>query len=1302
MPKPKNKGGGELPIETDFRLQQERAFEPKKETSAATLESSELSAAPAKRARRRDSANLVWGDNLPAMQALLAKLSYFFIVLALLSGATTQLFAQGAAFTYQGRLNDGSNPADGSYDLRFTLYDAVTNGNVIGALTNAATAVTNGLFTVTLDFGSGVFDGDARWLEIAVRTNGATGFAMLTPRQPLTPTPYAILAGTASAVASTNFAVQLAGSALNGNNVTGAVPLLASTNFIAQANAWGQTGSVASATTATTASNVSGFGVLDSTNLNNAAWLALQTSKQNQNLNFNRGRWKNTAAKIATGQMFTIELDGSGLVGIGLFDAVLTNLMTQFTFAGCRNTVGLYFYASTGGNGEVSVVGTDTNWYNAYWLMPTNTAYLTFQSGTAWNVFEVDFTAGPLGASFNIQTNLNGGAYVTVSSFTATNASLLGKSYFWTNANVQNLGIKLVQTSAGTNIICAAGAWNNTLSNAFLIGKQSASSSGTFAEVQVATNVSGPIYANWSPDIILWESIESSRATNTASLQQWVSFYTNWCPNSDIILCGTYPIPPLSTGNTGPDIILQNAIIRTNAMMFADQGWSVAYFDGSTPFIDTNNAIARGYCPLNDVHYSPAGYAAYGYFLWSWMDLAGARTYGNNYVGTFTGDGSGLTGLNPANLSAGTAAINISGNAATATNAIHATTADTATTAGMSIPMPAYNPAQRTTNYFPSLCGASAIEIGYRNPIWVSYNNGNYILNGDQDTIPCGAGQTTYIFSQFVAPLNATNVNLNVDIAANAGGNTLAFGFFNLYTGFIGPKGVVYTNAVVPTGFTHYTLTAGLTNLSGNLVELYFQAYASGTFTVSNLTMTFSPSPTNIGLLGSFARYEVMRKNIKDNWGISGYPAQGTTAANFSWDLWHQSPGSQVSFITDAPGVTIELCTAQGPNPYRWPLYIYTNGVLALAYTNPSSINYQLVEVPLPGKPTKVEAWTQFSQSYNYQNIRAIFCTNTANFSLDEWPNAKRLYVYADSLLGGVYTTNSYWDMPRGMLENLTEETLGWLVSGATVLSQAMTNTPDVMYQDMASFAPTEILLEQGFNDWRGASCDPNTFQISYGTWLDNVHLIAPAATIFCLTIPPGYIEAQTNRLGYLREDYRNAQRAAVATRTNFCVLSEGTNFFSAANLALANNDSIHYSGAGTAQACKRFACWFWNHISLSGTFSGSGNLNGTFTGNGTGLTNLNAWNLASGTIADARLSTNVALLNANQTFTGSNTFSGVITAGNRANAFNGSFTGNGSGVTNLSANAIADGLTTNFAVLVPGGGTNTLCFTNGILRAVQ
>ncbi|MFA5160913.1 MAG: hypothetical protein WC421_01595 [Elusimicrobiales bacterium] len=51
-----------------------------------------------------------------------------------------------------------------------------------------------------------------------------------------------------------------------------------------------------------------------------------------------------------------------------------------------------------------------------------------------------------------------------------------------------------------------------------------------------------------------------------------------------------------------------------------------------------------------------------------------------------------------------------------------------------------------------------------------------------------------------------------------------------------------------------------------------------------------------------------------------------------------------------------------------------------------------------------------------------------------------------------------------------------------------------------------------------------------------------------------------------------------------------------------------------------------------------------SFTGAGGALTSLNAANLASGTVADARLSANVPLLNANQTFTGVNTFTKTIT----------------------------------------------------------
>src|SRR5881396_3737572 len=103
----------------------------------------------------------------------------------------TQLHAQGTAFTYQGRLNDGAAPANGSYDLTFALFDVPSGGSALaGPLTNSATAVSNGLFTVTLDLGAN-FPGTDRWLQIAVRTNGAGAFATLLPRQMLTPSPYA-------------------------------------------------------------------------------------------------------------------------------------------------------------------------------------------------------------------------------------------------------------------------------------------------------------------------------------------------------------------------------------------------------------------------------------------------------------------------------------------------------------------------------------------------------------------------------------------------------------------------------------------------------------------------------------------------------------------------------------------------------------------------------------------------------------------------------------------------------------------------------------------------------------------------------------------------------------------------------------------------------------------------------------------------------------------------------------------------------------------------------------------------------
>lgn len=102
---------------------------------------------------------------------------------------------QSTAFTYQGRLNDGGAPANGTYNFKFTLFVTNSGGTAIaGPVTNNAVAVSNGLFTTTIDFGN-VFTGATNWLEIGVQTNGATGFTTLAPSQLITPVPYAITAG---------------------------------------------------------------------------------------------------------------------------------------------------------------------------------------------------------------------------------------------------------------------------------------------------------------------------------------------------------------------------------------------------------------------------------------------------------------------------------------------------------------------------------------------------------------------------------------------------------------------------------------------------------------------------------------------------------------------------------------------------------------------------------------------------------------------------------------------------------------------------------------------------------------------------------------------------------------------------------------------------------------------------------------------------------------------------------------------------------------------------------------------------
>ena len=109
-------------------------------------------------------------------------------------------------FTYQGRLFDNKVAADGLYDVEFKLFDDAQTGKQVGNTIRVNELdVIDGYFTVVLDFPSNadIFDGSERWLQISVRPGSSTGsYIILSPRQKITPTPYAVYAETAGTALS--------------------------------------------------------------------------------------------------------------------------------------------------------------------------------------------------------------------------------------------------------------------------------------------------------------------------------------------------------------------------------------------------------------------------------------------------------------------------------------------------------------------------------------------------------------------------------------------------------------------------------------------------------------------------------------------------------------------------------------------------------------------------------------------------------------------------------------------------------------------------------------------------------------------------------------------------------------------------------------------------------------------------------------------------------------------------------------------------------------------------------------------
>lgn len=179
-------------------------------------------------------------------------------------GAAVSASAQTTAFTYQGRLTDGSIPATGTYEIQFRLFDSESAGTQTGStIINNSVAVASGVFTVTLDFGSSPFAaGASRWLDIGVRKAAdPPGFTILSPRQPITSSPYALR--TFSASAADGLASTCVGcvtdsqiNAVSGSKIAG--PVASAANASTATVAGNVTGTVAIANGGTGATNATG------------------------------------------------------------------------------------------------------------------------------------------------------------------------------------------------------------------------------------------------------------------------------------------------------------------------------------------------------------------------------------------------------------------------------------------------------------------------------------------------------------------------------------------------------------------------------------------------------------------------------------------------------------------------------------------------------------------------------------------------------------------------------------------------------------------------------------------------------------------------------------------------------------------------------------------------------------------------------------------------------------------------------------------------------------------------------------
>lgn len=123
------------------------------------------------------------------MTTLRLRRSWIRLILAAILSAVGAVAQGASAFTYQGQLSLHGSPTNGTCSMQFRLFNQSTGGSLLDTIGPQDVAVSSGVFTALLDFGAEKLGSGERWLEVS--TDCGTGLIQLSPRQPITATPYA-------------------------------------------------------------------------------------------------------------------------------------------------------------------------------------------------------------------------------------------------------------------------------------------------------------------------------------------------------------------------------------------------------------------------------------------------------------------------------------------------------------------------------------------------------------------------------------------------------------------------------------------------------------------------------------------------------------------------------------------------------------------------------------------------------------------------------------------------------------------------------------------------------------------------------------------------------------------------------------------------------------------------------------------------------------------------------------------------------------------------------------------------------